>query len=76
MTTPAPAPTATLTAPAKPDPAAALWRSLCALATVVDPRLTPDYIAQDPGAVINVAHCHGGGDPADMPIITKWLETR
>lgn len=75
MTTP------TLGAPAapaaKPDlamaAAAAMWRSLCALAALVDTRLTPDVAASDPGAVANLAHCAGGGDQGDAAVILSYV---
>ena len=57
MTTPVQAP-----AQPKADPAAALWRAVCTLATTLDARIIAE---EDPGAVINVVLCHGG-DPADL----------
>ncbi len=76
MTTPAPAPAVTAS-PAKPasaPPAAALWRALCSLAVLIDPRLTDP--AADPGAIVNAALCHGNLDQADADAIRAWLATR
>jgi hypothetical protein len=72
MTTPTLGAPATAAPAAKADPAAALWRALCALATVVDPRLTPDHVRDDPGSVANLAHLYGG-DPADIAVIADYV---
>jgi len=70
MTTPAQA--AAPAAPkAAPDPAAALWRAVCTLATVLDARI---IAGDDPGAVVNVVLCHGG-NPADTDVICKYVAT-